>query len=165
MRYEKVKQRELKHGDQIAVIGDVADLSKMLSLLMQCKDQTYYHHGIYDANSLEVIHLTGDSKANAKPQRNDFTEFFAEHKQLYRVVYEDGECLPVNEVMERAEDAVNQGSSWPNYDIIENNWESFAAFLKTGEQYSKQVFDALALTVFRVGAVAIAESFSRKGIS
>ena len=172
MRYEKVKLGDLKHGDQIAVMGNVADLNPLLSPLMTHTGQTYYHHGIYDAHNMAVIHFTGENKANAKPQKSDFTAFFAGHKQLYRVVYEDNEeCLPVQEVMKRAEDAVKQASSWPGYDIIKNNCETFASYLKTGKKYSKQAFDAVVLAAFNLapvaasGAVAIGGSLSGRGSS
>ena len=85
MRYEKVKMKDLKNGDQIAVLGNVADLSRWLRPLMAFTGETCYHHGIYDADNKEVFHFTGDSKADTKPQKSDFTEFFAGHyAQLYR---------------------------------------------------------------------------------
>ena len=172
MRYEEVKLRDLEHGDQIAVLGNVADLNPWLIPLMTHTGQTYYHHGIYDAKNMAVYHFTGDDKANAKPQKSDFTVFFAGHKQLYRVVYEDNEkCLPVHEVMKRAEDAVNRATSWPGYDIIKNNCETFASYLKTGKKYSKQVFDALVSAAFKLtpvaasAALAIGRSASGRGCS
>ena len=153
MRYVKVKQGDLKHGDQIAVMGNVANLSQLLRPLRLLIGETYYHHGIYDKENTAVYHFTGVDKADAKPQKSDFTDFFAGHTQLYRVEYEDNEhCLPVHKVMERAEDAVNQSSTWPHYDLIQNNCESFATYLKTGKAYSKQAFEALV-----VGAMAAVE--------
>ena len=173
MRYEKVKLRDLKHGDQIAVMGNVADLDSRLRPLVTLIGETYYHHGIYDAHNMAVFHFTGENKANAKPQKSDFTVFFAGHKELYRVVYEDNEeCLPVQEVMRRAEDAVKQASSWPGYDIIKNNCETFASYLKTGKKYSKQAYEAvvsaavkLTTTVVASAAVTIGGSLIRKGSS
>ena len=154
MRYVKVKLGDLKHGDQIAVMGNVANLSPLLRPLMTLIRQTYYHHGIYDAENMAVYHFTGADKANAKPQKSDFTDFFAGHTQLYRVEYEDNEeCLPVHEVMKRAEEAVNRSSTWPGYDLIKNNCESFATYLKTGKAYSKQAFEALVFAAVRIGPV------------
>ena len=157
MRCVKVKLRDLKHGDQIAVMGNVANLSPLLRPLMTLIGQTYYHHGIYDKENMAVYHFTGVDKANAKPQKSDFTDFFAGHTQLYRVEYEDNEqCLPVDEVMKNAEDAVNRSSTWPGYDLIKNNCESFASYLKTGKAYSKQAFDALVKVVpVVVGSAAV----------
>jgi len=156
MRCVKVKLGDLKHGDQIAVMGNVANLSQLLRPLMTLIGQTYYHHGIYDKENMAVYHFTGVDKANAKPQKSDFTDFFAGHTQLYRVEYEDNEqCLPVHEVMKRAEDAVNRSSTWPGYHLIKNNCESFATYLKTGKAYSKQALDALvvaAMAAFEVGS-------------
>lgn len=145
MRYEEVKEmKDLERGDQIAVSGNVKDLHPLLVPFTMHTDNIYFHHGIFDKENLAVYDLSGDSKANARPRRRDFTEFYAGHSKLYRVVYEDGEqCLPVNEVMKRAEDAVKQQSSWPGYHIITNNCESFVTFLKTGYRYSEQAIKAL----------------------
>lgn len=146
MRCEKVKQGDLKLADQIAVMGNVADLDPLLRSLTAHIGETYFHHGIYDTNNVVVYHFTGDNKASAKPKKSDFTEFFAGHIQLYRVVYEDNEeCLPDHEVMEKAEEAVNRSSTWPDYHIIQNNCESFATYLKTGKLYSRQALEALVL--------------------
>ena len=159
MLYESVELRHLENGDQIAVMGNVADLSQALRLLLTCTGtgQYYYHHGIYDKNNTAVIHFTGDNKADAKPQKSDFTKFFAGHKQLYRVVYKDNEgCLPVDEVMQRAEDALKQAHRWPGYDIIRNNCESFATLLKTGKAISRQAIEALIPATVGAGLVIAA---------
>lgn len=166
MRYEEVKMRDLKHGDEIAFMGNLADLSPLLTQVMGHTDQTYYHHGIYDAKNMEVIHFTGENKADAKPQRSDFTDFFGGHQHLYRVVYDNQEeCLPVQEVMKRAEDALKQASSWPCYDIIKNNCETFACYLKTGKARSKQAMDALASKFTPIVASAVKIGGSLSGIS
>ena len=155
MRYEIVKLQELKHGDQIAVMGNVADLSPLLSPFTVLIGDTYYHHGIFDKENIRVIDFYGESKANARPQKRDFTEFFAGHTTLYRVVYESGDqCLPVSQTMKMAEDAVKKQSSWPGYDLIKNNCESFATYLKTGVARSKQALDAL-IRAAPVAAVVI----------
>lgn len=152
MLCEKVKQGDLKLADQIAVMGNVADLDPLLLQLTAHVGETYFHHGIYDSKNIAVYHFTGADKASAIPQKSDFTEFFAGHTQLYRVVYEDHDekCLPDHEVMERAELAVKLSSRWPDYHIIGNNCESFATFLKTGKHYSKQALEALV----RIGPAA-----------
>ena len=162
MRCEKVKQGDLKLADQIAVMGNVADLSPSLRSLTAHVGETYFHHGIYDTKNIAVYHFRGADKASAIPQKSDFTEFFAGHSQLYRVVYEDNEkCLPDHEVMERAELAVKLSSSWPDYHIIGNNCESFATFLKTGKLYSKQALEALVrfgLAAFEVSLDVVGSS-------
>jgi len=106
--------------------------------------RNYLHHGIYDKEtSTAVIKLHGDTNANAKPKKRDFTEFFARHTELYRVVYEEGEeCFTVEETIKRAEDAVKTQRSWPSYRLITNNCESFVTYIKTGKQVSKQVLEA-----------------------
>ena len=144
MRYEEVQLKDLKTGDQIAVSGNVRDLHPLLVLFTIHTENIYFHHGIFDKENLAVYDVSGDNKANARPQRRDFTEFFAGHSKLYRVVYEEGEqCLPVDEVMQRAKDAVEQQSCWSGYHIITNNCESFATFLKTGYRYSEQAIRAV----------------------
>lgn len=154
MRYEEVQMRDLKRGDQIAVQGNVFDLHPMLAPLVIIVGEHYYHHGIYDARSMEVIHFTGNNKADAKPKKEDFAKFYRGHKKLFRVVYEDDEqCFPAEEVMKRAEAAVSQATLWPSYDIIKNNCETFAFFVKTGRRYSKQASDALKKLI--VTAVAV----------
>ena len=159
MRCEKVKQGDLKLADQIAVMGNVADLDPSLLRLTAHIGETYFHHGIYDPNNVVVYHFTGDNKANAKPKKSDFTEFFAGKTQLYRVVYDDNEeCLPDDEVMKKAEEAVEGSSTWPDYHIIANNCESFATYLKTGEAYSKQALEGLvrfAEAAFEVASDAV----------
>lgn len=156
MRYEEVKQRDLKNGDQIAVMGNVADLNPWLKELRLIVGVYYFHHGIYDKSNTAVIHFTGNSKADAKPIKSDFTDFYAGHDKLFRVVYEHGEqCFADEEVMRRAEEAVRRPDSWPGYDIIKNNCETFAFYLKTGKMYSKQASDAVK-KLTKVVKVAIA---------
>lgn len=144
MRYDEVQLKDLNTGDQIAVCGNVADLHPLLVPLTMHTDNIYFHHGIFDKENLAVYDFSGESKANARPQRRDFTQFYAGHTKLYRVVYQYGEqCLPVDEVMKKANDAVQYQSSWEGYNIISNNCESFATFLKTGRRYSEQARTAV----------------------
>ena len=169
-RYEEVELNDLKHGDQIAVMGRAADLlntqeGRLLLQFMGCINKIYYHHGIFDKTKMEVIDFYGENKANAIPRTRGFIEFFAGHTTLYRVKYMEGEqCLPVSETMAKAEDAVKKASSWPGYNLIENNCESFATYLKTGELISKQALDALAKAVPRVAAAATAGLLSSGAI-
>lgn len=144
MRIEKVSLRDVKTGDQIAVKGNIANLHPSLVAVTAIVGETYLHHGIYDKETSTVIEFHGDNKANAVPKKRDFTEFFAGHTELYRVVYEEGEeCFPVEETMKRAENAVKTQRSWAPYHLITNNCESFATYIKTGKQVSKQVLAAL----------------------
>jgi len=144
VKIEEVKLKDLNNGDQIAVMGNVVDLSPWLLPFTVHTNHTYLHHGIFDKENFAVIDFHGNNKANARPKRRDFTEFFAGHTKLYRLVYEEGEkCLPVDETMQMANKAVEQRSSWPAYHLIQNNCESFATYLKTGRAISQQVLEAL----------------------
>ena len=157
MRYEEVKLGDLETGDQIAVSGNVKDLHPLLVPFTMHTENTYFHHGIFDKENLAVYDVSGDNKANARPQRRDFTEFFAGHSKLYRVVYEHGEqCLPVDKVMKRAKDAVEEQRSWAGYHIIKNNCESFATYLKTDHLYSEQAYKAVEEFGKKAASVAVA---------
>ena len=156
MRYEKVNLGDLETGDQIAISGNMKNLHPLLVPLTLHTDSVYFHHGIFDKENLAVYDFYGDNKENARPQKRDFTAFFAGHSQLYRVVYEDGEhCLPAYLVIMRAKEAVLHQSSWPYYHLISNNCESFATFLKTGCQYSEQVFTAFKQFCKKAAPVAL----------
>ena len=159
MKIEEVKLGDLKTGDQIAVKGNVENLSPCLSLVTAHSNGTYLHHGIFNKEEMCVYELQGDTKENARPKKRDFTEFFAGHTALYRVEYDEGECFTVNETIKRAEEAVKQGSRWPAYDLIRNNCESFATYLKTGKAKSIQVLRSLAemtVKVYSAGGSSIA---------
>lgn len=52
-------------------------------------------------------------------------------------------CLPVYETMQMAENAVAMQNSWPSYDLIKNDCETFATYLKTGKLCSMQALDAV----------------------
>ena len=132
-RIEIVQLGDLKTGDQIAVMGQVADLHPSLLPLMDHTDGIYFHHGIFDMEKLEVIDFHGDNKDNAKPKRRPILEFMAGRTQLYRVVYEN--CLPVKETMKMANEAVEKPSHLPGYNLIENHCETFATYLKTGNKH------------------------------
>ena len=150
-RIEEVEQRNLNTGDQIAVIA-FHDLDPLLLLLNMNTNITFYHHGIYDKETDSVIEFHGDTKANATPKRREFTEFVAGQNKLFRVVYDEDETrLPVDETMRMAENAVAMQNSWPSYDLIKNNCETFATYLKTGKPCSMQVFDAAK----KLGAAAL----------
>ncbi|KAJ7372535.1 hypothetical protein OS493_019044 [Desmophyllum pertusum] len=132
MNIKEVKLGDLKTGDQIAVRGNVEDLHPSLRTLTAFVGDTYLHHGIYSK----------------------------EDCSLYRVEYEDGEyCLPGERNNEEGEEAVEQGSSWPVYNLIMNNCESFATLLKTGKAKSRQVLEAL-ISTLKALVVGVAKSAS-----
>lgn len=55
--------------------------------------------------------------------------------QVEIVPYNDKDCLPPEEVIERAKGALGQGA----YDLVRRNCEQFATWCKTGQSKSKQV--------------------------
>jgi len=140
-RIEVVQLSDLKTGDQTAVMGNVVDLHPSLLPLMDHTKGIYFHHGIFDREKLEVIDFHGVTKADAKPKRRPILEFVARGRQLFRVLHEN--CLPVAETMKMVNEATEQRSYWPGYDLITNNWETFATYLKTGKKYSAQASAAL----------------------
>ena len=138
---EPVHLNDLETGDQIAVMGQVADLHESLLPLMDHTNGTYFHHGIFDRENLQVIEFHGDDKANAKPKRRPILEFMAGSTKVYRVVHKS--CLPVETTMMMANKAVEKPSDWPGYNLIRNNCETFATYLKTGIEHSAQASAAL----------------------
>ena len=140
-KLEFVQEGELKTGDQIAVMGQVEDIHPSLLPLMSHTNGKYFHHGIFDKEKSEVIDISGDTKANAKPRRRPLLEFTAGRGQLYRVIHD--ECLPVETTMKMADEAVERPGCWPDYDLITNNCETFATFLKTRTKHSAQAYAAL----------------------
>ena len=77
LRIEIVQLGDLKTGDKIAVMGEVADLHSSLLPLMDHTNGIYFHHGIFDKEKWEVNDLHGDIKPNAKPKRRPIREFIA----------------------------------------------------------------------------------------
>lgn len=140
VKIEEVELKDLKHGDQIAVMGDVAEIHWALPRFMSRANGKYFHHGIFDKENLEVIELQGDDKASARPKRRPILQFTYKRYPLYRVVHE--KCLPVETTMKMANEAVEKQDSWPGYNLIQNNCETFATYLKTGHKYSEQVASA-----------------------
>lgn len=142
-KFELVRKlSDLKTGDQIAVSGHVDNLHPSLGQFMRHTDGVYFHHGIFDEERMEVIDVHGDKKFNAKPKRRSIHEFVARRSQLYRVIHEN--CLPVETTMMMANKALTRWSFWPPvYDLISNNCETFANYLKTGIKYSSQASAAV----------------------
>lgn len=146
--FEEVELNDLNTGDQIAVTGNLASLSPFLLKLMPHSNGVYFHHGIFDRENLAVIDLHGENKEDAKPNRRPFLSFFKGHDKLYRVIHE--ETLSVEQTMMMAEDVLRQQHSWQAYDLINNNCETFATYLKTGIPTSSQVFEAAKELVTRL---------------
>ena len=139
-RYEPALLSDLNIGDQIAVMGNVVDLNPSLLQFMRHTNGTYFHHGILDKEN-KVIDFHGHKKFSAKPKRRDISEFLAGRSLLYRVIQE--KCLPVETTMKMAHDAVQPWSLYPVYDLLLNNCETFATYLKTGIKHSAQASEAV----------------------
>ena len=60
--YVPAELGDLQTGDQIAVKGYVSNLAPALRPLMKLSDKLYYHHGIFDRDTLEVVDFFGDNK-------------------------------------------------------------------------------------------------------
>lgn len=96
----------------------------------------YSHHGIYVGRGL-VIHYSGEvkRKKNASIKRVRLGTFAAGRSPKV-VEYEPGDCLPVREVVRRAEYRIGE----QDYSLVVNNCERFAIWCKTGrETYGEQV--------------------------
>ena len=145
--FESIGFRDLKKGDQIAVKGVLQSLDPMLRwkfLEHIVGDKYYSHHGIY-IGDFTVVDFGGKDKYSAKARKVDLQEFMfgACDKKLYRLNYCEGVCLPAEETVRRA--VLAHGTqTWPIYDVISNNCETFATYMKTGMKASQQAARALA---------------------
>lgn len=150
---EEVMVKDLNHADHIAVERNCSELTPLLCPLL--RDGKYFHHGIFDKRNKQVIEFHGETKNkdNARVQRRHISDF-VDGGCLYRVVHEN--CLPVEDTFLLANEVLE--GSWPRYDLIKNNCETFATYLKTGlirhsEQASWAVFNAWMIVSFVVVGV------------
>ena len=137
-------------GTQIAVRHAFKDLDPTLAKLypLYSSDGHYEHHGVYMGSYNEkigdckVVHFSGRDKVDAKPRATDILKFSKNSvdRKLYVVEYDDPQkLLPVEETLEKAYDMLQNPAKWPPYQVLINNCESFATWLKTGEMISAQV--------------------------
>ena len=132
----------LPKGTQIAVQGLLKDLDLGLASFYTKLGgkNTYEHHGVYLGDG-KVVHFHGANKDKAEPCTCDIHEFGQGglNGQIYEVSYTDPilQESPYEEILERVDEALGQG--WPQYNIVINNCESFATWLKTGTAQSSQV--------------------------
>ena len=144
--------KDLKPGDQIAIRSLFDNLHQSLKYLYHVisSKNYYYHHGVFlGGDAYEVVHFSGETSADARPCKIDLWEFIqrGEDKTLYRVDHE-GEVLPVNETLQKAKevlvkDEFNDEEKWPGYNIIWNNCENLASWLKIGKKVSYQAKEAV----------------------
>ena len=137
----------------------------------------YSHHGIYTGeNGQEVIHFSGTdkkSKTTAVVQASTLEKFLYEDgiiirgaTQLRLVSYGEhfltkflkrngtAHCIeskPAYEVLKKAKHYLRYPGHWDEYDLLDNNCESFAFFCKTGQHHSSQALTAM---TFGLGGVA-----------
>lgn len=157
----------LPPGTQIAVKGSYGNMHPSLAIYypLFSSEEYYYHHGVYLGNC-KVAHFSGENKMDAKPRECDIYKFWkgAEDGKLYHVKYNDTvETLPVQETLKRAREILNQPSKWPGFQLIKNNCESFATWLKTGIKRSAQATKAMIKIIPLVAGGAVVSSLA--GIS
>ena len=146
----KILMKDLKRGNHIyAVRGILEKLHRGLKPFCFVTGKFYFHHGIYIGND-EVIEFGGTTKADARPRRVDILQFLAGScdSNLYRVDEgddeDDGSPVPdVDGIIRRAFEVMEDPSKWPGYNVILNNCESFAYYLKTGKARTEQGMNAL----------------------
>ena len=144
-----VLKKDLKLGDHIAVRRNIENLHPSLKSFYRIIGKFYFHHGIYIGND-EVIDFAGNTKRDARPRRVDILEFLDGScgSNLYRVDEgddeDDGSPVPdVDGIIRRAFEVMEDPSKWPGYNVILNNCESFAYYLKTGKARTEQGMNAL----------------------
>lgn len=147
-RIENVVVEQLNTGDHIAAERDCSEISPFLCPLLSGTDGKYRHHGIFYCGSLGAMVIefgaeTGN-KDNARFQVRSIEEFLGNSPQLYRVVHEN--YLSVEETLKLAEKALKLGR--PRYNLLFNNCETFATYLKTGVGHSQQVSSAFKWNLF-----------------
>ena len=105
----------------------------------------YYHHGVYLGED-RVAHFSGENKADAKPRVCEMVEFMdgAVDEKLCWARYDNHNLLlPMETTLDKARKVIASPSKWPKYNVMKNNCESFATWLKTGENISAQAIKAV----------------------
>ena len=150
--------KSLQPATQIAVRCEFANLHPSLCFFypLISSEKYYYHHGIYLGDN-EVVHFSGNNKDDARPRKCDILQFIngasGGKKQLYRVQYDKSvKLLSQEETLRKAQKVLEEPSKWPGYQIIKNNCESFARWLKTNVSWSAQATMA-AIKVIPLAAV------------
>ena len=153
----EVKQfKKLPPGTQIAIKGSFENLDPTLAYFypLFSSDKYYYHHGVCLKDE-KVAHFSGENKADAKPRRCYLLEFSngAVDKKLYRVDYNNPASeMPIDDTLRRANEAIENPQRWPGYQLLNNNCETFATWLKTGVKTSAQATAATSQIVDHAAA-------------
>ena len=148
---------DLTPGTQIAVRRLLKELHPALKFLypLVSSDEYYFHHGVY-LGECTVAHFSGNNKDDAKPRRCDILEFIrgSEGSIIYRVDYDNPALVrPTKDTLRRANEAIDNPDSWKEFEIILNNCESFATWLKTGVKKSAQAKAVISKIVELASAV------------
>ena len=144
-----LEERSKTGRPSIVVRGNIENLHRSLRSFYFITGKFYFHHGIYIGND-EVIEFGGNTKWDARPRIVDIWQFLAGScdSNLYRVDEgddeDDGSPVPdVDGTMMRAFEVMKDPSKLPGYNVIFNNCESFAYYLKTGKARTEQGMNAL----------------------
>ena len=104
LRIEIVQLGDLKTGDKIAVMGEVADLHSSLLPLMDHTNGIYFHHGIFDK---EMGGKWPPWRYQAQCQAEE-----APHPWIYRLIYEECPSEDEDIKMKMANEAVEKHNNW-----------------------------------------------------
>ena len=154
---EVAKISDLTPGTQIAAKGSYKNLNPALAFFypLFSDDEHYYHHGVY-LGECNVAHFAGENKLDAKPRSCDILEFMraSVDGKLYRVQYDNPALVrSIKDTLYYANEAIQDPGSWPGYQLIKNNCESFATWLKTGIKMSAQATAAISKVISLVSDV------------
>ena len=141
---------DLKSGDQVALKRKVEleTFNPSFKILNPIVGNHYYHHGIF----IEPHHVTHqewlftDSHLTraCKEDINELMRSISVDGTIYKVACDQRNSLPVDEVIKRGEEMVSAGVL-EQFNIVTNNCETFATFLKTGKRTSSQVHNVCQL--------------------
>jgi hypothetical protein len=139
----------LPAGTQIAVKRSIRDLNPLFARFLYplvFRKMSYYHHGVYVGDG-QVVHFHGENKALAKPRECHIEEFRAgseDDEAIFKVVYgNEVTVLPVDDTVNMANEMVEHPTMWKKYNVMVNNCETFATWLKTGVKDSAQATEGM----------------------
>lgn len=142
---EPVALTDLKSGDQVALKRKVEleTFHPSFKILNPIVGNHYYHHGIF-IEPHHIIHQewlfgTGQFMTRAcKEDINRLMRGISVDGTIYKVACDEQNSLPMDEVIKKGEEMVSAGVV-EQFNIVTNNCETFATFLKTGKRTSSQV--------------------------
>jgi hypothetical protein len=139
----------LPAGTQIAVKRSIRDFNPLFARFLYplvFGKMYYYHHGVYVGHG-QVVHFHGENKANAKPRECHIEEFRSgseDDEAIFKVVYgNEVTVLPVDDTVNMAKEMAEDPQMWKKYNVMVNNCETFATWLKTGVKDSAQATEGM----------------------